>query len=179
MAGKEIILRVMDANGVPRDLSVDISEAGMGILGVKDQSTIDQLERLYDMLQTGSQSQVDAVQALVLAIGRQTGAATANNRYGITANQVPQGEEAQIVHYTLPSAMAFRGFVATGDTDGKFIVRIGGVMRYFGRCNIMVPVYEQELPSGEFVAQGTQITLSVVNEGLGSGRFEGTLLIDQ
>lgn len=179
MAGKEVVLRVMGADGVPRDLNAQTSEDGLARLGVKDTDTLAKLDALIQLVEETQAEQLAAIDALTRTVGRDEGIRQAKNISGVTADPVNPGPDlVLVVQKILDQAMNFRGFIGSGETDGKFICKIGNTERYFGRIHIAEPTVERILPTGEEIPAGTTVSLWVVNQGLEADKFEGVLLFD-
>lgn len=102
-------------------------------------------------------------------------AAPARNTYGNTSS-VPILGTAVVVSYIADANFRFRGFIANGTADAKYIVKYDGVTKYVKYTNITSPNAEIILPNPDPAASGKTISLTVVNQGEVIGDFEGTIL---
>lgn len=102
-------------------------------------------------------------------------ASPARNTYGSTTNVASSGS-ATVVSYVADSNFRFRGFVANGTTDAKFIVKYDGVTKYVKYTSITSPNAELILPNPDGAASSKTVALLVVNRGDVTGDFEATIL---
>jgi hypothetical protein len=103
-------------------------------------------------------------------------APNANNTYG-SVSGIIVGNTANVVNILSTAAgYKLRGFQAQGQTDAVFYLNINGVPKYFGRINETQKTFSFALPNPDSVTTGSQVTLTVTNEGGATAFFEGTIL---